>query len=650
MNDRHDPYREFRGYDEYGRPVWDIPPDQGAWTGHGTGEPATGGPGGWDGYGGDPASAGNAARGYDQGHGGGQGEGYDADHGRTDDPGTVHGYGTAEWSGNTGADGWSAGSDGGWNSGGSGGWDGYGHDAGGWDAAGTAGDPGVSSRTAVHPEGPTVPGPRRPEDGGGYDAGGYGSGYADGAGGYDDRETDRGYGATTAGDGPDDLRDPAGTGAGTSDGNGDRSGTDDASGEPREYHTEQFAFVEEKEESSEDVIDWLEFSESRTERREEAKRRAVGRIRLLAIAVALVLLGGIGWLWVGDRLPFMGEGETEEEAAPGVENRDVIIVHLRETNGDTTSTALLVANRTTRQGTTLLLPNELVVTPDGGTTTLGQAVTEEGAASVREAVGTLLGADIRGTWRLDTPYLENLVDLVGGIAVDTDTAVTDEDGEEVVAEGEGTSLTGGQAVAYAVHRADDEPQSAQLERFGQVMSAVWSKMPDTEDAATRVVENLAQVPDPSLSENELGAHLARLAGTASSNAHAMVPLRVREDGTIDDETAENVVAAVLGGTVNEAEGVQLPRVAVRDGSEGGAAGESARVLLVNGGFTVVETRAAEEELPESEVRYRSESFRQTAIEVARTLGLPDEAAVEGDVPGNADIVALVGADLDPAAE
>ncbi|MQS10022.1 hypothetical protein FNX48_023490, partial [Streptomyces sp. IF17] len=83
MNDRHDPYREFRGYDEYGRPVWETAPRQGEWDAHGGGEPAGAGSGGWDPYGTDPASGGTADPGYDGGYGG-----------------TAHGYGTAEWAGN----------------------------------------------------------------------------------------------------------------------------------------------------------------------------------------------------------------------------------------------------------------------------------------------------------------------------------------------------------------------------------------------------------------------------------------------------------------------------------------------------------------------------------------------------------------------
>jgi len=48
---------------------------------------------------------------------------------------------------------------------------------------------------------------------------------------------------------------------------------DDTPGEP-DYRTEQFAFVEEPDGDSEDVIDWLKFTENRTERREEARPTA----------------------------------------------------------------------------------------------------------------------------------------------------------------------------------------------------------------------------------------------------------------------------------------------------------------------------------------------------------------------------------------
>ena len=85
------------------------------------------------------------------------------------------------------------------------------------------------------------------------------------------------------------------------------------------------------------------------------------------------------------------------------------------------STALLVDNTTTRQGTTVLLPNTLAADHRrrlhdhprqvGRRRRLGR---HPGRRST-----PLLGANIQGTWRLDTPYLEYLVDAVGNIDVDT---------------------------------------------------------------------------------------------------------------------------------------------------------------------------------------------------------------------------------------
>lgn len=411
--------------------------------------------------------------------------------------------------------------------------------------------------------------------------------------------------------------------------------------EDREYHTEQFAFVEEENDDSEEVIDWLKFTESRTERREESKRRALGRRLLLVVALVLAVLGGVGYLWADGRLPFLPGSGAEEDGGVVAESRDVIILHLRETGGSTNSTVLLVANETAEESTTLLLPNELVISPDGGTTTLGQAVQEEGAASVRDAVGTLLGAEIKGTWRLDTPFLEVLVDLVGGVTVESDAEVPGEGDDPLVGEGEQT-LDGQQAVAYAVHRAADEPQNAQLNRFGQVLAGVLAKLPSSADGATGVVENLAQIADPSLPEGELGASLAQHAAMAQGGAHTTTLLPVEEDGSISDEVAEELVTAVLGGAVSNADTSGTPRVALRDASGSESAAETARIALVNGGWTVVDTKTVEDTAEDSEVRYTVEPFRETALEVARTLGIPEENVTEADTPGNADVAVVIG--------
>ncbi|WP_461296529.1 LCP family protein [Streptomyces harbinensis] len=448
------------------------------------------------------------------------------------------------------------------------------------------------------------------------------------------------YGAGAAADA---APEPAGgpePGPGGEPGEGRGSGAED-----KEYATEQFAFIEEENTDSEDVIDWLKFSESRTERREEAKRRGRGRVRLLVIVLVLALVGGVGALWATDRLPFLSGPGGEDGVAAEAQKRDVIIVHLRELDGETASTALLVANETTGGGYTVLLPGDLTITPDGGTTTLGQAVTQEAAGSVREAAGALLGADIKGTWRLGTPYLETLVDLLGGITVTTDVEVPGaKEDEPVVPLGDNVPLSGEAAVAYATHREPDEPENARLERFGQVLAGMLAKMPTGEDGATRTIHAVGLIADPSLSEEELALSLAQLGGYAQDGAYETVLLPVETDGTLSTETAEGLVMDVLGGTVVNADPGAALRISVTDATGTGEGGETARVALINGGFSVVDSRTAEESSETSRVTYGAEEHRETALEAARTLGLPEDAVEAGNGAPNADVTIILGED------
>ncbi len=183
----------------------------------------------------------------------------------------------------------------------------------------------------------------------------------------------------------------------------------------------------------------------------------------LAVVLALALVGGAGYLWSAGLLPGFSKDEDRKGGgnATGPQKRDVIVLHLHDTKDQATSTALLVSNETTRQGTTVLLPNALAVGNDDGTsTTLAKSVEDDGSSGTREAVGTLLGTKITGTWRLDTPYLENLVELVGGIDLTTDTEIpAEKEGEPpLVAKGENQTLGGRAAVAYATHRGSGSPR------------------------------------------------------------------------------------------------------------------------------------------------------------------------------------------------
>ncbi|MFI7240720.1 LCP family protein [Streptomyces qinglanensis] len=430
------------------------------------------------------------------------------------------------------------------------------------------------------------------------------------------------------------------------DGGGDGRGQEEASssGGDDAYRTEQFSFVEETSDDSEDVIDWLKFTESRTERREEAKRRGRNRTVALVVVLALLLVGGTGWAWYTGLLPGTGDDGGEGGAAAG-ERRDVIVLHLRE-QGGASSTALLVDNAGAGEGSTLLLPNTLAVAAENGsTTTLGKSVQDRGAGPTRDALNTLLGSDIKGTWRLDTPFLENFVELVGGITLDTDTAVpgAKRGAEPQVEKGSDQDLDGRAAVAYATYRARSEPQTAQLARFGQVVQALLKKVSGDASAATETVESLGQIPDPSLSESQLGSALAALADRAKQGDYRTRTLPVRADGTLGRQAGDRIVKKVLGGSVKNSDPDAVPRVSLKNASGRRGLDSTASAALVNGGYTVVEggtgaTRAT------SLVTYAESAQKAEAEGIAKTLDLPGSAVRKAEGAANADVTVVLGAD------
>lgn len=423
-------------------------------------------------------------------------------------------------------------------------------------------------------------------------------------------------------------------------------------GQGPSYQTEQFAFIDQPDEDSEDVIDWLAFTESRTERREEARRRGRNRVVALIVVLALFVVAGLGYLWYAGKLPFLdGPGKASNgAAATGPQKRDMIVVHLHNTKKGGTSTALLVDNVTTKKGATVLVPNTLNVTKDDGTTAqLGKAV-EDGGLGVRESLDSVFGTRIGGTWRLDTPFLENFVELVGGIEVDTDVAVPADDAAKVPAVGQGPkqSLSGAMAVAYATYRAQGEPEAKQLDRLGKVLLGLLRKVPGDPKSAAMTVETTGQILDPALNAQTLGALLSKLGEHAKVGAYRTDVLGVKPDGGLTDEANKKVVKEVLGGTVTEAQPGALPRVGLKDATGDDKTNTAAKAALLNGGYTLVDGGKADKTAPASQITYQDDAQRDKAIEVAKTLGLPETAVKKAENAVNADVVVTLGKDYKPS--
>ncbi|MDI5973137.1 LytR C-terminal domain-containing protein [Streptomyces sp. SL13] len=412
-----------------------------------------------------------------------------------------------------------------------------------------------------------------------------------------------------------------------------------AAGEDGEQHAEEFAFVEEEDEQAEDVIDWLKFSESRTERRDERKRRGRSRTLALALVVVLAVAGGGTYAWKAGLIPGLGAGAATPLAA---QKRDVIVVHLREVDSNDSSTILLVRNETTGRGSTVLLPNSLTVSTDDGAMTLGKSVVSEGAGPTRDGLDTLLGANIQGTWRLDTPFLEVLVDALGGIEMTPDATVT-QAGKPVVTGGKDQSLNGKAAVAYATYRAPGETAAAQLTRFGQVMRAVLMQVPSSGTAATKIIDQVGSVPDPSLSDGQLGATLAALSDLVKSGHYATTGLPVETNGTLSQQATDTVVKQILGGTVKNTDTSGIPTVSVRDATTGSKAAAAAQVQVIDAGDTYIDG-GRQTPRATSQVLYGTAKQKSAAQQLGKTLGLPASDVVRGTGAANADLTVVLGAD------
>ncbi|MEU1422880.1 LCP family protein [Kitasatospora sp. NPDC005751] len=410
-----------------------------------------------------------------------------------------------------------------------------------------------------------------------------------------------------------------------------------------DYPTGEFTFVDEEAEETEDVIDWLKFAESRSEVRAERRRKLRNRLVGVGVVLALAAAGTGGYLW------FTGD---KQSAATAAGPRQVNVVHLRDLQGKVSS-ALLVNDASGHKGTVLLLPDTLRLPGPGDppVTTVGQAMDSVGPSATRDALATVLGAPVAGTWRLDTPYLELLVAQLGGVRVDTN-AETHEggkpDGKLLAAAGKNTLLSGKAAVAYATLQGAGEGRDAQLARFGQVMDAVVRTMPTEFKDAKDDVHRMNAVLDPSLPEDALAGVLVQLAQQAKDGHLGTTVLTVKPDGSLDEAAAGQQVKDVLGGTVKSATSADTPaRVSIQDATGNDQAAAAAQVQVVNAGLTFIPGGTKTAAQAASEIRYTDDARQAAAKSLALSLNLPETAAKKVTDAQNADLVVVLGKDYQP---
>ncbi|MGH3343694.1 MAG: LCP family protein [Carbonactinosporaceae bacterium] len=397
---------------------------------------------------------------------------------------------------------------------------------------------------------------------------------------------------------------------------------------------EDFDFVADEDQN--DVIDWLRFAETRSERRVE-RRRAL-RIRLIALlaVVGLAALGGAGYRLVSS----LGT----EEAGDTVSEQTVLF-QLRGADGRAAANALLVRDPARGGDAVVLVPSELNVDVSGqGFTPLGRTMKVIGPTLSRSALSDLLGIRLGGSFVLDESSFTTLVDRLGGIEATVDADVVDESGEVIVPAGQGR-LDGEQALAYAMF--GDTP-AERLPRLERVLAEVIAKLPNDRDAVLGLLQSLGIAADPSLPNGQLAGVLSTLSREAKADRLEYEILPLRSDGTnlLDVQAATSLVREVLGGSVAAAQSTGAPgRVLVQNASGDPARPDAARIKLLNSGYSYVDGGKAAKIHGATVVRAR-EGAAWEARQIALTLGLDESAVKEASSEQVlADIVVVLGTDF-----
>ncbi len=420
------------------------------------------------------------------------------------------------------------------------------------------------------------------------------------------------------------------------------------------YSASDFAFLEE--ETGHDVKGWLTFVESRADSRADRTRRF--RMRLIGVGAAVAVVGAC----VGGYALFSGGGLLGSNPT-----KSVVLLQLSDSTGNAAADALLVADRSTSagpgtsasksasgHGAAVLIPSQMVVNTTGfGSQPFGGDMAQSVPAAGKDTIADTLGVSIDGVWRMDEVTFAGLIDEIGGIQVDTNTAIPAVNATPSAApipKGN-DKLTGGQAVAYGTYTAKGEPLTAQSERFGQVVAGLLGALPTDADAITAYLNHLGIVDDPALPESKLSPILAALAAQEQSGAFTAKALPLRNDGSaeMDAQAAAPIVTSLLGGAVAAESPGQINRVLVEDGSgnsgiQSQTVRGAAQARLSNSGYTFIDGSAVARRAT-SVVEVGSGDKKDAAVQIAETLGLQaDNVQVVSGMSTFSDVTVILGAD------
>jgi anionic cell wall polymer biosynthesis LytR-Cps2A-Psr (LCP) family protein len=224
--------------------------------------------------------------------------------------------------------------------------------------------------------------------------------------------------------------------------------------------------------------------QTRVERRRRLRRRfGAGTI----VALVAVAAGAAAAAYYGTG---GGHGSTHVAA----DKQQTLFLALQGADGDATVSMLVAHDSTSDQGLEVLVPSRLITDVCGfGSQQFGNIVSlPNGAVLAAGALSQVLGGvKVDRSLVLTTTELARLVDTAGGVVVDVDVDVvqqqTGSGGLVVVPKGNNERLDGTRAVEFATYVAPGEDPTADLVRFQSVFDALLAALPTKTAQAAKVL-------------------------------------------------------------------------------------------------------------------------------------------------------------------
>lgn len=379
----------------------------------------------------------------------------------------------------------------------------------------------------------------------------------------------------------------------------------------------------------------------------------------LSIAVVGVVL--TGWLVLTVLLQPATQTPPEPTPTATVAQQSTLLIQARN-DGDLGAGNLVGAAGGGLPGVQLLVPSRLVVdVPSQGQRTLGQTALLIDRRASEDALGDLLALRIDGTLSLGRLALAGMVDYVGGITIDVDREISvtdDQSGRETVLVPEGqVHLDGTQAAAYALAWLPDEPETARMARYSQVMTATIGALPADRLRVEQMLTSLGgsartTAATPTVAGILLGMRSQILAG---SQLVRTVPTQEPSDEAGLGSVNADLVAAdeVLGEVLPQAKlplEEARPRAVVRNGVGKAGLGAHAREKLVGAGMVYINGGNADELGNKTTDIFVGSSAEDQILgaDVAEALGVPAGSVKQDeDVLAGAEALVVLGADFEP---